>query len=62
MRSYAVEYYIGALSGDRYSIVHFTHQSGHDAFAEKTRKLLWEFAKMPEWWQGSHKHLLFNAG
>ncbi|RPA88375.1 hypothetical protein L873DRAFT_1605201, partial [Choiromyces venosus 120613-1] len=26
MRSYAVEHYIGSFVGNRYSIVHFTHQ------------------------------------
>ena len=33
MRSYSVEHYIGAFSGDHYSIVHFTNQSVHDAYA-----------------------------
>jgi hypothetical protein len=57
MRSYAVEHYIGSFVGRRYSVVHFTHQVVHDAYVERTGKPLWEFSKMPEWWQKSRGNL-----
>ena len=57
LRSYAVEHYIGSYVGNRYSVVHFTHQTVHDAYAEMTGGLLWEFQKMPGWWQNSRENL-----
>ena len=57
MRSYAVEHYIGSYRGDRYSVVHFTHQTVHDAYAEMTNNHLWEFEKMPPWWRGAREDL-----
>ena len=51
MRSYAVEHYIGSYVGERYSVVHFTHQTVHDAYAEMTGHLLWDFEKMPRSWR-----------
>ena len=58
MRSYAVEHYIGCYCGNRYSVVHFTHQTVHDAYSEMAKKFLWDFELMPEWWQGSHRDLI----
>ena len=57
MRSYAVEPYIGLCRGNRYSVVHFTHQAVHDTYVEKTGKPLWEFNKMPKWWQKLRMYL-----
>jgi len=57
LRSYAVEHYIGSYVGNRYSVVHFTHQTVHDAYAEMTGGLLWEFQNMPEWWRASRQNL-----
>jgi len=47
MRSYALEHYIGAFTGTRYSVVHFTHQSVHDFYAQETGELLWAPSEMP---------------
>jgi len=52
-----VEHYIGSFVGNRCSVVHFTHQAVHDAYVEKTGKPLWEFNKMPQWWQKLRMHL-----
>jgi len=57
MRSYAVEYYIGSFVGNQCSVVHFTHQAVHDTYVEKMGKPLWEFNKMPKWWQKLRMHL-----
>jgi len=57
MGSYAVEYYIGSFVGNRYSVVHFTHQAVHDRYVEKMGKPLWEFNKMRKWWQRLRMHL-----
>ena len=34
LRSYAVKHYIVSFVGNRYSVIHFTHQSVHDACRE----------------------------
>jgi len=57
MRSYAVEYYIGSFVGNQCSVVHFTHQAVHNTYVEKMGKPLWEFNKMPKWWQKLRMHL-----
>ena len=51
LRSYPMEHYIGSYVGSRYSVVHFTHHTVHDTYVELTGKTLWEFGKMPKWWQ-----------
>jgi len=57
LRSYAVEHYIGSYVGTRYSVVHFSHQTVHNAYVELTGKPLWEFERMPKWWQKLRGHL-----
>ncbi|RPA89729.1 hypothetical protein L873DRAFT_1795931 [Choiromyces venosus 120613-1] len=48
---------IACPPGNRYSIVHFTHQDVHDAYMERTGKPLSKFNRMLEWWQKSHGNL-----
>lgn len=57
MRSYAVAHYIGSYTGERLSLVHYTHQCVHDSFTEQTGEELWEYETMPSWWQDSRQHL-----
>jgi len=66
LRSYAVEHYIGSYMGSRYSVVHFTHQTVHDAYVEITGKPFWEFEKFQSGgrdrvgiWTCSYLFLLF---
>jgi len=61
MRSYALEHYIGAFTGTRYSVVHFTHQSVHDFYTQETGELLWTSSKMPVWWETSRVDLISGA-
>jgi hypothetical protein len=58
LRSYALEHYIGAYTGTRYCVVHFTHQSVHDYYAQETKQLLWECDQMPIWWGKSQEALV----
>jgi hypothetical protein len=58
MRLYALEHYIGAFTGKRYSVVHFTHQSVHDFYTQETREFLWECHEMPVWWETSRGALI----
>ena len=58
MRSYALEHYIGAFTGKRYSVVHFTHQSVHDLYTQETWEFLWECHEMPVWWETSRGALV----
>ena len=61
MRSYALEHYIGAFTGKRYSVVHFTHQSVHDFYTQETGELLWASSEMPVWWETSRGALISGA-
>ena len=61
MRSYALEHYIGAFTGTRYSVVHFTHQSVHDFYTQETGELLWAPSEMPAWWETSRGDLISAA-
>ena len=57
LQSYAIAHYIGCYTGERLSLVHYTHQSVHDSYTEQTREELWEYETMPSWWQSSRQHL-----
>lgn len=61
MRSYALEHYVGAFTGKRYSVVHFTHQSVHDFYTQETGELLWASSEMPVWWETSRGALISVA-
>ena len=53
MRSFAVEHYIGAFTGIRYSVVHFTHQSVNGFYTQEMGELLWKCGEIPLWWERS---------
>ena len=61
MRSYALEHYIGAFTGTRYSVVHFTHQSVHDFYTQETGELRWASSEMLVWWEASWGALISTA-
>ena len=61
MRSYALEHYIGAFTGTRYSVVHFMHQSIHDFYTQEMGELLWASSEMPVWWEASRGALISAA-
>lgn len=58
MKSFALEHYIGAFTGTRYSVVHFTHQSVNDFYTQETGELLWGSDEMPLWWERSRGSLI----
>ena len=62
MKSFALEHYIGAFTGTRYSVVHFTHQSVNDFYTRETGELLWGCSEMPVWWERSRGSLIAGTG
>ena len=57
LQLYAIAPYIGCYTGERLSLVCYTHESVHDSYTEQTGEQLWEYETMPSWWQSSRQHL-----
>ncbi|RPB05989.1 hypothetical protein L873DRAFT_1785133 [Choiromyces venosus 120613-1] len=51
LRSYLLPHYVGKWTGNRFSIVQYTHQSIFDYFTEQTGEAVFPMADMPPWYQ-----------
>jgi len=53
LRSHLLPHYIGKWTGNRFSIIQYTHQSVFDYYTENanTKEPLFPLAEMPPWYQ-----------
>ncbi|RPA99929.1 hypothetical protein L873DRAFT_1843340 [Choiromyces venosus 120613-1] len=56
LRSYLLLSYVGKWTGNRFSIVQYTHQSVFDYFTEQTGEAVFPMADMPPWYQESYNN------